>query len=476
MRLISRVIAALFILLLIIVAVGGVMLSVSPPELLRVGDGYAAKIVCSNTFIAKRDPEEVLADDVQAPGNPALQLVNVSVDREDRVVTARFLGMFAPNYALYRGALGCTTVPDGDLQAARSAAFLNKVRVAKSDSLWPEGNKVVPVQDETGVALAKLIANPDFAGPAMRAIVVVKDGRIVAEAYGDGFNNATPLIGWSMTKTVNAAIIGRLMLSGRMSFDDQNLLPQWSGDARKNIKLSDLLGMESGLAFNEGYGAVSDVTRMLYLDPDSTRIAASARQVAPAGERFNYSSGTATLLSRLWMNRFPNESAAIAYPREALFAPLGMSSAVLEADERGTYVGGSYLYATARDWARFGQFLLQDGVWKGQRLLPEGFVGAMRTPTTSSQGIYTQVQAWLAGPGGSDAQFGLPTDTFWMLGHDGQSVAIAPSANLVLVRMGLTPGWVDYKPQILLKRILDITTPAKTKGPTGADRVVQENQ
>jgi hypothetical protein len=456
------VIGALFVLLLIIVAGGAVWLSVAPPDLLRVGDGYAAKIVCSNTFIARRDPQKVLEEDVQAPGNPALKLIKVSVDRDEETVTARILGLFAPNYALYRGALGCTSVPDGDLQAARGAAFLKKRRAARSDATWPEGEGVDLVRNDAGASLSKLVNDPALAGPAMRAIVVVKDGRIAAEAYGDGFDVKTPLIGWSMTKTVNAAIIGRLMLSKRMSFDDQNLLPQWRNDARKTIRLSDLLGMESGLAFDEGYGAVSDVTRTLYLDPDTTRIAANAVQEAPAGERFNYSSGTAILLSRLWMNRLPNESSAIAYPRDALFGPLGMSSAVLEADERGTYVGSSYLYATARDWARFGLFLLQDGIWEGRRLLPEGFVGAMRTPTSASEGIYTQVQAWLAGPGGSDAQFGLPPDTFWMLGHDGQSVAIVPSANLVMVRLGLTPGWLDYKPQILLKKVLDATGQGKS--------------
>ncbi|MGZ9722517.1 serine hydrolase domain-containing protein [Rhizobium miluonense] len=460
MRLISRVIVAVVVLLLIIVAGGAVWLSVSPPELLKVGDGYAAKIVCSNTFVAKRDPTQVLADDVQAPGNPALKLIQVSVDRDDGVVRARFLGMFAPNYALYRGALGCTAVPDGDLQAARSAVFLNKVKSPKNDALWPDGDTVNLAEGEEGTKLANIVANPDLAGPAMRAVVVVKDGHIVAEAYGDGFSKATPLIGWSMTKTVNAAIIGRLMLAGRMSFDDKNLLPQWSADARKEIKLSDLLAMESGLAFNESYGNVSDVTRMLYLDPDTTSIAANARQVSAPGERFSYSSGTGILLSRLWMNRLPNLSAAISYPREALFGPLGMHSAVLEADERGTYVGSSYLYANARDWARFGQFLLQDGVWKGSRLLPEGFVGAMRTPTTASEGVYSQVQAWLAGPGGSNAQFGLPADTFWLTGHDGQTIAIVPSANLVVVRMGLTPSWADYRPQILLKRIMDVIKPA----------------
>ncbi len=460
MRLISRVIGAVIMLLLIIVAGGAMWLSVSPPELLKVGDGYAAKIVCSNTFVAKRDPDQVLADDVQAPGNPALKLIRVSVDRDEGVVRARFLGMFAPNYALYRGALGCTTVPDGDLQAARSAVFLNKVKAPKNDAVWPDGDSVNLGQGEQDAKLASIVSNPDLAGPAMRAIVVVKDGRVAAEAYGAGFSKATPLIGWSMTKTVNAAIIGRLMLAGRMSFDDQHLLPLWSDDARKDIKLSDLLAMESGLAFNESYGNVSDVTRMLYLDPDTTSIAANARQVAAPGERFSYSSGTAVLLSRLWMNKLPNLSAAISYPREALFAPLGMYSAVFEPDERGTYVGSSYLYANARDWARFGQFLLQDGVWKGNRLLPEGFVGAMRTPTTASEGVYSQVQAWLAGPGGSNAQFGLPADTFWMSGHDGQTIAIVPSANLVVVRMGLTPAWADYRPQMLVKRIVDTIKPA----------------
>ncbi len=459
MRLILRVIGALAVLLLIIVAGGAIWLSIYPPELLKVGDGYAAKIVCSNTFVAKRDPDAVLDEDVQAPGNPALKLIRVSVDRDEGVVTARFLGLFAPNHALYRGALGCATVPDGDLQAARSAVFLNKVKVPKSDALWPNGEAVNVGQGEEEEKLADLVSNPELAGPAMRAIVVVKNGHIVAEAYGDGFNKAMPLIGWSMTKTVNAAIIGRLMLAGRMSFDDQNLLPQWNADSRKDIKLSDLLAMESGLAFNESYGSVSDVTRMLYLDPDTTSITANARQVAAPGERFNYSSGTATLLSRLWMNRLPNLSAAISYPREALFGPLGMYSAVFEADERGTFVGSSYLYASARDWARFGLFLLQDGVWNGRRLLPEGFVGAMRTPTKASEGVYSQVQAWLAGPGGSNAQFGLPADTFWMSGHDGQTVAIVPSANLVVVRMGLTPEWADYRPQILLKRIMDAIKP-----------------
>ena len=456
MRLLFRLVGAVVALLVVVAAGAGLWLGLSPPDLLRVGDGYAAKIVCSNAFLAGRDPAAVLAEDVQAPGNPALKLIRVAIDREQGIVTARILGLFAPNYALYRPGLGCVTVPDGDFAAARASASGEEVETVDSEALWPDGDDV---SYDTGGAVQALLADPALQGPGMRAIVVVKDGRILGEAYGDGFDKQMPLLGWSMTKTVNAAIIGRLMLTGRIAFDDDNLLPQWQGDARSKIRLSDLLSMESGLAFNEDYGAVTDVTRMLYLDGDMAAAPASSPQVQPPGTHFHYSTGTAVLLARLWMDRFETPSEAIAYPREALFAPLGMASAVFEADERGTFVGGSYLYASARDWARFGQFLLQDGVWKRQRLLPEGFVGAMRTPTKPSDGAYTQVQAWLHGPGGSVGELGLPSDAFWMLGHDGQSIAIVPSAGIVLVRLGLTPDRLGYRPQQLLRKIIDVAAP-----------------
>ncbi|CDM58404.1 MULTISPECIES: serine hydrolase domain-containing protein [Rhizobium] len=453
MRFVLRVVKSLALLLVVIVAMGATWLYVSPPELLRVGDGYAAKIVCSNVFLAGRDPEQVLYEDVQAPGNPLLRLVRVAVDRQEKRVTARILGVFAPGYAIYRGALGCSSVPDGDFEAAASAVPDRPAAPEpQNDEIWPEGNAVAKVDDSRVDAL---LSDTNLTGPEARAVVVVHNGRIIAEHYGDGFNPTTPLTGWSMTKTVNAAIVGRLMLDNRIAFGDAALLPQWQGGDHSAIKLRDLLGMESGLAFNESYGTVADVTRMLYLDADMTALPASLPLEASPGVRFNYSSGTSVLISKIWMDRIGNMQAALAYPKMALFDPLGMSSAVLEVDARGTFAGSSYLYATARDWARFGQFLLQDGVWNGQRLLPERFMAAMRTPTAASGGKYTQAQAWLAAPGGdSSATAGLPEDTFWMEGHDGQSVAIVPSAKLVVVRLGLTPSWLGYRPQILVKEIL----------------------
>jgi CubicO group peptidase (beta-lactamase class C family) len=232
-------------------------------------------------------------------------------------------------------------------------------------------------------------------------------------------------------------------------------MPQWKTDQRSEIKLADLLAMESGLVFKENYGSVTDVTRMLYLDADMASLPGNAPIEARPGLHFNYSSGTAVLLSRIWMDRIGNQQAALSYPYDKLFMPLGMSSATFEADARGTLVGSSYLYATGHDWARFGQFLLQDGVWEGQRLLPEGFVGVMRTPTFASDDRYSQGQTWLAGPlAKSTAEDGLPKDTFWLEGHDGQSIAIVPSADLVVVRLGLTPSQLGYKPQGLVKSIV----------------------
>lgn len=442
-----------FLVLAIVVAAS--WLIVSPPALLSVGSGYAAKIVCSSVFVSGRDAGQVLAEDVQAPGHPLLKLMRQDVDFTEKTVTTHLLGIFAPGYAAWHEGFGCSSVPDGDFQAAEQAVSdirLPPIPAGDPATAWPDGEGVTE-----DAAIAALLADTALTGPGMRATVVVQDGRIVAEAYGDGFSATTPLLGWSMTKSVNAALIGRLMLVGALSPQLNNLFPEWRGDARATITLGQLLAMESGLAFNESYGDVADVTRMLYLEPDMTRFVLSLPLEANPGESFNYSSGTALLLSRLWMSALSGRSQALSFPSKALFGPLGMASAVLEPDETGIFVGSSYMYATARDWARFSLLLVNDGVWKGSRLLPEGFVAAMGTPSKASNGAYSQMQTWLKGPGArTDAEHGLPADTFWLRGHDGQSATIIPSRKLAVIRLGLTPSKLGYEPQPLIKRILDI--------------------
>ncbi|MGE6740717.1 serine hydrolase domain-containing protein [Allorhizobium pseudoryzae] len=445
--LLKRLAKIVLVLLLLVVAGGLVWLYTMPPDLLRVGSGYAAKIVCSNVFLAGRDESEVLAEDVQAPGHPLLRLMRVSVDRPAQRVSAALLGQIAPSAAVYRPGLGCAVVPQGSTAAALDLPEAGPgAAVQAGAGLWPNGEGV-----EANAAVAALLARDDLVGPGFRAVVVVRNGAIVGERYAAGFNDKTPLLGWSMTKTVNAALIGRLIDEGRMRLDERNLMPQWAGDARRDITLAQLLAMESGLAFNEDYGTVADVTRMLYLQPDMAAFTASLPLEGTPGQRFSYSSGTAVLLSRIWMDRLSDRATALAFPRDALFAPLGMTSAVMEVDASGTFVGSSYLYASARDWARFGLFLAQNGMWKGVRLLPDGFVAAMAEPTTASGGWYSRMQTWLPRP---SERADMPADTFNLQGHDGQTVTVIPSRGLVVVRLGLTPWSARYSTMPLIKGIL----------------------
>ena len=451
MRIVVKIVKWLLGLAVLAIAVLFAWLYVAPPELIRVGSGYSAKIVCSNVFIAGRDPNEVLAVDVQAPGHPLLRLMRVSVDKNRGTVSAGLLGFLGKSLAVARDGLGCASVPDGDVGKARRTTVHAEPSAVSADAFWPEGERVEPSQDPV---IAKLLDDAALTGTGMRAVVVVKNGRVVAERYGAGFSAKTPLLGWSMTKTVNAAIIGTLVKDGKIAITDKGLFAPWKADGRAAISLADMMAMSSGLEFNEDYGDVADVTRMLYLEPDMAGFAESKPLTAEVGKVFSYSSGSAVMLSRLWQEAIGDKAKALMWPRTALFEPLGMHSAVLETDEQGTFVGSSYLYATAHDWARFGQFLLQGGVWSGNQVLPAGFVDWMREPAPASK-VYGKGQLWIEAPGDEDSPgagvaAGLPRDTYWMEGHDGQTVTIIPSEQLVVVRLGLTPAKLGYRPQTMV--------------------------
>jgi CubicO group peptidase (beta-lactamase class C family) len=459
-----KILRRIFGLLLLLLIAAALLLWLKPPALLRVGANYSAKIVCSNVFLAKRDPNEVLRVDVQAPGISILKLMRVSVDRQLGVVRAGFFGVVGDGLAQYRRGKGCTVMPDGKLDSSAVAELNGMSRTADtapaaafSSGPWPDGAAV-----ETSKPLDQLLKDPVLAGPGARAIVVVDHGRIAGEYYANGFESNTPLLGWSMTKTVIAGVIGMLIKDGKLSIAQAGF---WSdSDGREKIRLKDLLAMSSGLQWNEAYGAVSDVTSMLYLQPDMASFARSPPLAHPPGEEWLYSSGTALILSRIAqeaLDRGETQAQDLAtFIKGRLFLPLGINSATIEPDEHGTLVGSSYMYATARDWARFGLFLLQDGMWQGEEMLPPGYVTMMATPVDASHGQYGMGQTWLWGseavtPGvNPDAAFGIPPDTFWMSGHDGQSVCIIKSRQLVIVRLGLTPYADGYTSQRLVQAVI----------------------
>jgi CubicO group peptidase (beta-lactamase class C family) len=304
-------------------------------------------------------------------------------------------------------------------------------------------------------AMQAVLADDALVGPGMRAVLVIDHGRIVAERYAPGFATGTPLLGWSMAKTVTAGLVGLLVKDGKLKLDQSGFWPP--GDGREHIRLADLLAMSSGLRFNEEYGAVSDVTRMLFIEPDTAGFAYAQPLVHPIGETWSYSSGTANIVARIVQDT-AGDSVRV---QDRLFVPLGMQSAVIEPDEHGTLVGSSYMYAVARDWARYALFLLQNGAWQGQQMLPEGFVDRMAEPVKASRGQYGHGFVWLWGSDpiiegqNPDSAFGIPPDTFYLSGHDGQSITVIRSRRIAILRLGLTPYSDGYSPQRLIQAVLE---------------------
>lgn len=452
-----RKIAILFFILLALALAG---LTFAPPEFIRVAANYTAKTICSNIVLAGRDPSDVLTIDVQAPGHPMLSLMRFSVDKrgDNTVVRAGLFGFIGKGLAFGNRRRGCTTVPDPRYLgiAGGSPSFLS-AQVQLPTELWPTGNQIdLPINLE----LDAVLNDPALSGEGMRALVVVKNGRIIAERYGEGFDAQTPLLGWGMTKTVTAALIGAAIKQGLVTLDASVVFNKWQRDDRSAIRLYDLMGMASDLTWNEGFGSASDTTRMLYLERDMAAFAAdkpiNEETPEPTGDIFQYSSGTTVLLSRHLQDAIGDEALAAAFPSTALFAPIGMASAVLETDASGTFVGSSYMYASARDWARFGQLLLQRGVWNGRSLLPTGYVDWMTDPHPASISSYGRGQTWLVPPNepttGSPNQ--LPVGTYWATGREGQSLAVIPAHEMVIVRLGLTPSNFEYRPGLLAEAVI----------------------
>ena len=289
-------------------------------------------------------------------------------------------------------------------------------------------------------SLDRAFTEPGPSPRRTRAIVIVQDGVIVGERYASGITVDTPLNGWSMTKSAMGALIGTMVGEGRLSLAGTNLLPQWSDDARAGISLEDLLRMRSGLRFSEVYSdPLSDVTRMLFDGSDAGGFAASRPLEHAPGSVWKYSSGTSNILS-LIARRTLGEAEYLAWPRHALFDPLGMTSAVLETDATGTFVGSSYLFASARDWARFGL------AHTGGGALPDGWARFAATPTPQAPDGKYGAHWWLklskelGGETPNAAK--IPAGAFHALGHEGQCVTVIPSRRLVVVRFGVS---IDIK-------------------------------
>lgn len=420
---------------------------------LPIGTGYAAKYICSAVFVSGRDPVTTFAEDV-VPVNPLARLIGVAVNRPEKRVRADAFGFFAAE-ALYREGCGCTLVVGTAVDQLRAQPIAAAATPAplSADLSWPEGNGKsvgpLPAGVDAGrlnQALDRAFAEDSEMGRKnTRAVVVVYKGRLVAERYAPGVDPAMPLLGWSMAKSVTNALVGILVGQGKLALQAPAPVAQWRqpGDPRGRITLDQLLRMSSGLAFDERYLPLADATDMLYGSADFAAFAAGKPLTADPDERWGYSSGTANIVSRIVCQTVASQDEA--YPeflRRELLEPIGMASAVLEADPAGTFVGSSYMLATARDWARFGLLFLQDGLWNGRRILPEGWVAYTTTPTPMAPKGQYGAMFWLnAGNPDNRADRrwpSVPTDAYAAEGFQEQKVIVIPSRDAVLVRFGAT--------------------------------------
>lgn len=405
---------------------------------LAVAVGLTSHELCDGVFIADQSPRLVFRTNL-APRQGYHWIawaIRYRVDREQARVTSSLLGAFTTS-AVDRIGFGCLVLhgpPPAEQNASQSEG-----RPALLPPLAGPG--VVAPQS----AKLKSALDAEFDAPHRRteAVVVVHDGRIIAERYAPGIGPRTPLIGYSVTKSVISALVGILVREKKLSLHGPAPVALWAArdDKRQAISIDDLLRMRSGLDFPETDSGFGRPSQMLFLKRDMAAYAERTRLEFPPGTHWSYSSASYLILSQIVRNEVgggPRQ--VLAFARREMFGSLGMTNVHLDFDAAGTPVGSTYMLAPARSWARFGMLYLDDGVVEGQRILPAGWV---RYSTTPSPGTGYGAGFWTerVGKGANPWKWGLPDvplDTYMARGILGQFVVVVPSKNLVVVRFGLT--------------------------------------
>ena len=396
-------------------------------SLMPIITGYAAKNLASDVFVSGREPADVEALDLNFS---FIKFTRNKVDFENHTVTSRFL--WSKSQALYREGYGVTLLRGKNalarLQAQKYPAVVN---IPGPETLLPGDSALTARLAPIAKAL---VDDHAYNGTPFAFIVVHQDG-VVAERYREGITADTRLLSWSMGKSFTNALVGIMAGDGLVDIHAPMDIPEWQGDGRAAITLSDLMQMQSGLEWNENYGTRSDVNLMLHREEDMGLFALSKPLMAKPGTHWYYSSGSTNIIVRYLRGRFASEEEFLQYIHERLFDPLGIDNPCFEPDMSGTPVGSSYLYATARDFARLGHMYLHDGCVGEERLLPEHWVEYTTTPASDSKGGYGAC-FWL---NRSKTYPSAPEDMYSCQGHDGQMIFIIPSKELVVVVLGYSP-------------------------------------
>ncbi len=415
----------------------------------QVLTSFLSRALCSSVFVSHLDPDRDYAEHHLArPGMRWLNwAIRYDVDRSSREVTASLLGLFR-NRSVFREGLGTLLVrgPESADPPVREADW------AASDSTAPALLEIAgPAVVEPNCPALRAALDQAFAEPQRppfrrtKGVVVVHNGRVVAERYAPGFGIDTRILGYSNAKSVISALVGILVRDGQLSVHTPAPVPEWAHptDPRGAISIDHLLRMTSGLAISDTGNLFARVGRMLFLERDMAAYAASCPLQSVPGRTWDYTSGNTVILSRIVRDAVGGSAIdVLRFANRELFQPLGMHDVTFECDATGTPIGSTYLFATARDWARFGMLYLDDGVVSGRRILPEGWIAYCATPTLDTgygAGLWTNKVK------GEASQWhipwaipGAPDDTISARGNLGQFVIVIPSKRLVIVRFGLS--------------------------------------
>jgi CubicO group peptidase (beta-lactamase class C family) len=433
------------LLLLLLTGLTGVWITFPP-----VMSGMAAKTVCSCYFIGGRSLQSIQDNELQV--FPGLDKASIKIDEQAQTVTASIL--LSTKKAIYRNGLGCVLLSEQSKANLRKQNWQRPTApIVNQDTIaWPMGNLYNINSSYTQLQLVVNDAieekNPDQ--PAnTSAIVIIHKGKLVAERYATGITPQTPLMGWSMTKSITGTLIGMLVKEGKLNLTSPAPVPEWQQDGRKNITLTHLLQASSGLDWSETYfNPIEDFHQMFIYKDDKGGYAASKTLKHSPGTFFQYSSGTSNILMRMVRQQCGDEN-YLNFVYDSLLYKIGMYNTTLEQDASGTIVGSSYGFASARDWARFGLLYQQNGKWMNEQILPEDWVRFASTPGTAAPKGEYGAQWWLNAGAKNNADDrtypSLSNKVFSAEGFEGQYVMIIPEHELVVVRLGVSHNGYDIE-------------------------------
>ncbi|PCI59394.1 MAG: serine hydrolase [Kordiimonadales bacterium] len=396
-----------------------------------VATGIGALFTCSARYVSGIGPE--LNKKNLNTYSSSLEPVEITYDDSAKRVTASLYGIGTTS-AQYREGLGCA-LEIGDTAPLDAAVI--PAQTEQPNAYWPLGGKTDTPNASVLSVLEGQIVSDNAAGFETRALLVVKGGRIVAEAYAPGFDRTSKLIGWSMTKSFNALMVGNMEMRGLIDPLKKPVFSAWAADERADISLDDMMHMASGLDLSEIYTPGQAVTAMLFTEHSGAALGIAAEQRNAPGTRFDYSSATTNLMAKLVYDAAGGTlDASLANLHDTFIGPMGLREFVLETDPSGVFLASSFLMASARDWARMGQLMLNKGTLNGTRFVTENWVNRALTPNSTENKKAYGYQFWLNYGDEKRRWPDLPTDTYAALGSREQITMTIPSEGMVIVRLG----------------------------------------